>query len=115
MTTDPTPAIEVWARMLCAADAHVRGAPPWQHLGADRRDAYRAVARWLLPRMTIQPPRPILACAGCGEMCSMAAPCRCWIRLDTLPLADIKALLAADGELSVDPGPADSGEADSDA
>lgn len=47
---------------------------------------------------------PPWECDGCGHACSMAAPCACWIRLDTLPLADIKALFA--GAFSVDPRPA---------
>ncbi|WP_225840284.1 hypothetical protein [Streptomyces sp. NK08204] len=57
--TDPTAAIEVWARMLCAADVHVHGDdhPTWQQLVGDPgqriRDDYRKAARWLLPRMTI--------------------------------------------------------------
>jgi hypothetical protein len=59
---DPTPAIEVWARMLCAADVHVYGAdhPTWQQLvgepGRRIRDDYRKAAAWLLPRMTAAPP-----------------------------------------------------------
>lgn len=61
MTTDQTPAVEVWARMLCAADVHVHGAdhPTWQQLvgepGRQVRDDYRKAARWLLPRMTVDP------------------------------------------------------------
>ncbi|MFF7130021.1 hypothetical protein [Streptomyces sp. NPDC008240] len=57
--TDPTAAIEVWARMLCAADVHVHGDdhPTWQQLVGDPgqriRDDYRKAARWLLPRMTV--------------------------------------------------------------
>lgn len=58
-TTDPTAAIEVWARMLCAADVHVYGEdhPTWQQLvgepGSRVRDDYRKAAAWLLPRMTV--------------------------------------------------------------
>jgi hypothetical protein len=57
--TDPTAAIEVWARMLCAADVHVHGAdhPTWQQLvgetGSRIRDDYRKAAAWLLPRLTV--------------------------------------------------------------
>jgi hypothetical protein len=58
-TTDPTAAIEVWARMLCAADVHVHGEdhPTWQQLvgepGSRIRDDYRKAAAWLLPKMTV--------------------------------------------------------------
>ncbi|WP_416520082.1 hypothetical protein [Streptomyces achromogenes] len=57
--TDPTAAIEVWARMLCSADVHVYGAdhPTWQQLvgepGSKIRDDYRKAAAWLLPRLTV--------------------------------------------------------------
>jgi hypothetical protein len=52
---DQTAAIEVWARMLCAADAHVYGAdhPTWQQTGSKIRDDYRKAAAWLLPRLTV--------------------------------------------------------------
>ncbi len=59
--TDQTAAIEVWARMLCAADVHVHGEdhPNWQHLvgetGSQIRDDYRKAAAWLLPKMTVDP------------------------------------------------------------
>lgn len=58
--TDPA-AVEVWARMLCAADAHVYGGdhPNWQQLGTLSRklqDDYRKAARWLLPRLTVGRP-----------------------------------------------------------
>ena len=46
---------------------------------------------------------PPWICGDCGETCSAAALCSCWIRLDTLPLADVKALFVADGTFSVDP------------
>jgi hypothetical protein len=64
MTTDPTPAIEVWARMLCAADVHVYGDehPTWQQLGrlsGKLQDDYRKAARWLLPRLTAGQPAPV--------------------------------------------------------
>lgn len=66
---DPTAAIEVWARMLCAADVHVHGAdhPTWQQLvgepGRRIRDDYRKAAQWLLPRLTVTG-RPALPSAG---------------------------------------------------
>ncbi|WP_202033170.1 hypothetical protein [Nocardioides sp. WS12] len=44
---------------------------------------------------------PPWTCDGCGQTTSMADPCSCWIPLDGLPVADIKALLAL-GDLSVD-------------
>ncbi|MFF7190538.1 hypothetical protein ACFZAR_36205 [Streptomyces sp. NPDC008222] len=58
--TDPTAAIEVWARMLCAADVHVYGAghPTWQQTGSKIRDDYRKAAAWLLPRLTVAVPAP---------------------------------------------------------
>ncbi|MGW3144872.1 hypothetical protein ACWDG1_09355 [Streptomyces sp. NPDC001177] len=74
--TDPTAAIEVWARMLCAADVHVHGDdhPTWQQLVGDPgqriRDDYREAARWLLPRMTVAP-KP--ASAALPEPTSRAA------------------------------------------
>ena len=47
---------------------------------------------------------PPWECEWCGEMCS-APPnlCSCWTKIDGLPLADIKALMAQ-ADLSVDPG-----------
>lgn len=57
MTTDQTAAHEVFARLLCAADAHVHGNAPWEQLyttaGRGVQDGYRDAARWLLPRMTV--------------------------------------------------------------
>ena len=56
---DPTAAIEVFARLLCAADVHVHGDqhPTWQQLstepGRSVQEHYREAARWLLPRMTV--------------------------------------------------------------
>lgn len=44
------------------------------------------------------PPWP---CGDCGEMCSATALCPCWIRLDGMPLADIKALFASDDQLAI--------------
>ena len=46
---------------------------------------------------------PPWRCDGCNQMCSMAAPCGCWIRLDAMPLADVKALFAQDGTFNVTP------------
>ncbi|MFB7732799.1 hypothetical protein ACFC08_00065 [Streptomyces sp. NPDC056112] len=46
---------------------------------------------------------PPWTCEDCGEACSAASLCSCWVRLDTLPLADVKAVFAADGTFSVDP------------
>jgi hypothetical protein len=57
--TDPNAAIEVWARLLCAADVHVHGEdhPTWKQLvgepGSRIRDDYRKAAAWLLPRLTV--------------------------------------------------------------
>jgi len=41
-------------------------------------------------------------CADCGVMDSMEAPCKCWISVSDMPLADLKGLFARDG-LSIDP------------
>ncbi|MGW0904964.1 DUF1653 domain-containing protein [Streptomyces sp. NPDC002853] len=59
--TEPTAAVEVWARMLCAADVHVYGGehPTWQQLGrlsGKLQEDYRKAARWLLPRLTVAQP-----------------------------------------------------------
>jgi hypothetical protein len=57
--TDPTAAIEVLARLLCAADVHVYGGvtPTWRELSTSGRRAaqvkYRKAAAWLLPRLTV--------------------------------------------------------------
>ncbi|MET7975787.1 hypothetical protein ABZW44_22630 [Streptomyces mirabilis] len=65
--TEQTAAIEVWARMLCAADVHVHGSdhPTWQQLvgepGSQIRDDYRKAAAWLLPRMTVTAPPAVPA------------------------------------------------------
>jgi hypothetical protein len=63
---DRTSAIEVWARMLCAADAHVYGAdhPAWQQLTTVFQDDYRKAAAWLLPRLTITAPPAALVPAS---------------------------------------------------
>lgn len=44
------------------------------------------------------PPR---RCEDCGEMGSNAAPCSCWVSVKDMPLADAKALFAADGTFNV--------------
>ena len=41
---------------------------------------------------------PPWICEACGETCSFASPCGCWISVDGMPIADLKALLAADAE-----------------
>lgn len=38
---------------------------------------------------------PPWTCDECGQPCSMADPCACWISLEGMALADIKALFAA--------------------
>lgn len=50
-----------------------------------------------LDRCEACPPR---VCPDCGYPDSFAAPCPCWVTVDGLPLADVKALLAL-GDLSV--------------
>jgi hypothetical protein len=52
---------------------------------------------------------PPWRCADCGEMDSFAARCRCWVSLEGMALADIKAIFAGDGTFSV--GGLGSGEA----
>jgi hypothetical protein len=47
---------------------------------------------------------PPWTCDDCGQPCSMADPCACWISLDGMALADIKALFAA-SDLSIDRRP----------
>ena len=44
---------------------------------------------------------PPWTCDACGESCSMAAPCPCWISLEGMALADIKGLLAL-GDMGVE-------------
>lgn len=50
---------------------------------------------------------PPWECDQCGEVCSMRALCSCWIDITRMPLADVKALFAADEcdgpQLSLDP------------
>lgn len=40
---------------------------------------------------------PPWTCDACGQPCSMADPCACWVSLEGMPLADIKGLLALGG------------------
>jgi len=44
---------------------------------------------------------PPWRCDTCGEMSSAADLCSCWIRLDQMAPADIKALFAEDGTFNV--------------
>lgn len=44
---------------------------------------------------------PPWTCKTCGELSSAAALCSCWIQLDQLAPADIKALFAGDGTFNV--------------
>lgn len=44
---------------------------------------------------------PPWRCEDCGATTSSAKPCPCWVQLDGLPLADIKALFAAVGSFSI--------------
>jgi hypothetical protein len=46
---------------------------------------------------------PPWTCETCGQECSAAKLCGCWVQLADLATADIKALFAADGTFSVDP------------
>lgn len=46
---------------------------------------------------------PPWTCETCGEQCSAADLCSCWIRLDQMAPADIKALFAEDGTFNVGP------------
>lgn len=45
---------------------------------------------------------PPWRCEDCGEMCSAADLCSCWIRLDQMAPADVKALFAEDGMFNVE-------------
>lgn len=40
---------------------------------------------------------PPWTCDACGALCSMTDPCGCWISLEGMALADLKALFARDG------------------
>lgn len=53
-----------------------------------------------LPQRTMCPACPPRPCE-CGDSDSLASPCECWIDVTTLPLADLKGMLAHEG-LSVD-------------
>jgi hypothetical protein len=44
---------------------------------------------------------PPWTCQTCGEVCSAKELCSCWVSLEDMGLADIKALLATDGTFSV--------------
>lgn len=44
------------------------------------------------------PPQP---CRWCGKPSSFEKECACWISLDGMPLADIKAIFAADGGFNI--------------
>ncbi|NED75337.1 hypothetical protein G3I51_24040 [Streptomyces sp. SID9944] len=46
---------------------------------------------------------PPWTCEDCGQTCSMQEPCQCWIVLDGMSLADIKAVFAADGTFNINP------------
>ncbi|MFE6785148.1 hypothetical protein ACFVFF_23115 [Streptomyces sp. NPDC057680] len=79
---DPTAAIEVWARMLNAADVHVYGPEHshWRDLSPNIQNQYRKAATWLIPRLTIQAlptPAPAKHRPPCvdGDYCGEAAHC----------------------------------------
>lgn len=44
---------------------------------------------------------PPWVCDGCGQLDSMTQPCSCWVAVDHLPLADLKAVFASDGSFNV--------------
>lgn len=44
---------------------------------------------------------PPWTCEACGKQCSAENLCSCWIKLDDLAPADIKALFAGDGTFNV--------------
>lgn len=57
---DTAAAIEMWARLLCAADVHVNDGdhPSWQQLSTTPgrgQDEYRKAARWLMGRVIVPP------------------------------------------------------------
>lgn len=85
MTDQPndTAAIEIWARMLNAADIHVHGPEhqTWQRLTPKLQEQYREAARWLIPRLTVQPQRatgkhrpPCIDGDHCGEAAHCPPP-----------------------------------------
>jgi hypothetical protein len=45
---------------------------------------------------------PPWRCDDCGQMDSHAKPCPCWVSVEGIPLADLKALFAA-SDLSLGP------------
>lgn len=45
---------------------------------------------------------PPWVCEDCGQPCSMADPCGCWIQLEGMALPELKALFALGG-LSLEP------------
>jgi len=47
---------------------------------------------------------PPIMCPDCGQIDAMAAPCKCWVSVSDMSLADLKGLFAT-GELSVTPAP----------
>lgn len=78
-----TAAIEIWARMLNAADIHVYGPEhqTWQRLTPKLQEHYRKAARWLFPRLTVQPQRatgqhrpPCIDGDHCGEAAHCPPP-----------------------------------------
>lgn len=44
---------------------------------------------------------PPWRCETCGEMSDTENLCSCWISLEDTPLADVKALFAADGTFNI--------------
>ncbi|MEU6597898.1 hypothetical protein [Streptomyces flaveolus] len=80
---DPTAAIEVFARLLCAADVHVYGDdhPTWRQLigepGQRIRDNYRKAASWLLPRMTMATKPTAVPAAQSPAHRAAEEPCVC--------------------------------------
>jgi hypothetical protein len=40
---------------------------------------------------------PPKRCADCGGMDSMNSPCKCWVSVSEIPMADLKGLFARDG------------------
>lgn len=45
---------------------------------------------------------PPWTCETCGEICSAAALCSCWVGFDGMTIADVKAAFAADAEAAPD-------------